>query len=734
VFSVGAVVTVVGGLAATLLGGGLAVRHSDILDGNTWITASTQGIERLLRINPGAGEVDVEAPSPVGKGHSPVLYQSNVTTAVVDAASGATYTWDAVGGRWQKSTTTVSGNTALHLTSSTAFSVDRTDGTVSELEPARLSAVGPAVRLGSQVSDSTVDGSGTLWLALWTAHRVVAVAGSAGGAAVQQQFQIPTSGEKLALTALQSGVMATDAKGRSTYRLVPGRGAAERITGVPAEPESVSAASSDDDTGAVLDPQARRLTRVAPQGDQRARSFDLPAGTGHRYGRPVVFADRVYLPDYTAGQVLRTTPDGGLEPLPSAPVRRGDGAFDVFTDDGRLWVNAPDSAVAFSVDRSGNVVPVTKFDPKRIPPPGAHPSSPPSHKVPKPQPHPTNTVPPPAPPAPPLPPVSTPSRPASPPPPPPVTTPPPTTRRQAPPPPVRPTPSPTPTPSPSPTPAQPPGAPTITGVQPADGALTVTWQPPPGPLGTVTGYTIGWASPGTAPQQVSKAATTRSVTITGLTNGVAYTITVFATGPGGDGPPAQATGTPLTTPGADLRDARPSGHGQVTVDYTISDNGSGAVTCRILFSGTVKWSGGCAGDGSQLITGLADDTPYDVTVTATNAQGTVTSPPRSVRTWPAPKVTITKGDRAVGTGTPKCIDLSCAWITVHIENFTPGQSYPMDAFSSRNDPTGFPAKSITPGSDGQTTISGPGQTWYYGYSGTQVWVVVGGVQSNTINW
>src|SRR5215468_2489021 len=59
-FSVGTVVTVVGGLAATLLGGGLAIRHSNILDGNTWITASANGVERLLRINPGAGEVDVE--------------------------------------------------------------------------------------------------------------------------------------------------------------------------------------------------------------------------------------------------------------------------------------------------------------------------------------------------------------------------------------------------------------------------------------------------------------------------------------------------------------------------------------------------------------------------------------------------------------------------------------------------------------------------------------------------
>jgi len=278
--------------------------------------------------------------------------------------------------------------------------------------------------------------------------------------------------------------------------------------------------------------------------------------------------------------------------------------------------------------------------------------------------------------------------------------------------------------------------PAISGVVPSDGALTVSWQRPPSPRSSVTGYTIEWAAAGQAPQQATTAASTRSLTITGLTNGVAYTITVQATGPGGAGPQAQATGTPLTTPGVDLRDARASGHGQLTVDYSISDNGSGAVTCQILINDGAMWSGGCGGDGSQVITGLADDKSYDVAVAATNAQGTATSPRRSVRTWPPRLVSITKGASAVGYGNPACVAPSCAWITVHIENFTPGQSYTLDATSSRNDPTApFPVESITSGPDGQATLSGPGQTWYYGYPGTQVRVTVdGGVQSNVITW
>ncbi len=708
--SVGLVVTVLGGLVATLLGGGLATRHSDILDGNTWVTAAHDGIERLLRINPGSGEVDVEAPSPLGKGAEPQLEQSNVTTAVVDANSGATFVWDAVGGRWQKSITTVSGRTRLHLSSTGAFTVDAGSGTVQELEPTRLAPLGRPVQLGSAVSDSTVDGSGRLWLALPAAHRVAAVQPGADGPAVQQQFQLPTSGEPLELTALRSGVLATDPAGRSAYRLLPGRGAAERIDGVSAGRGSVSAVSSDDDTGAVLDRDAGRLARVTPAGDQRARSVPLGPGTaGHRLGRPVVFGGRMYVPDYDTGRVLRDTDSGGLESVPPESVHAGKGKFDVFIDDGRLWVNAPDGAKAYSIDPSGHVVPVTKFEPRPIPPPGST-STPPKPRKP-PAPTPTRTTP--------TPPVRTPEPPSSR-PPPPAATPTPTPPRSTTPPepPKRPT--------SSPTPVQPPGAPRITAVAPGDGSLTVTWRPP-SPPARITGYTVTWLGPDGASRDASVAATARTFTITGLTNGAVYTITVQATGAGGGSPQARATGTPLTTPGPDLRAARATGHGQITVDYGVAENGSGAVSCRILVSGTEVWSGGCGGDGTQVVNGLADDTSYDVTLEVRNAQGAVSSPPRSVRTWGPIRVTISKGGSAIGAGEPpdECTDPSCAWITVHIENGTPGHSYPMSANDTGPvQPSHYPTRSITPDASGQATISGQGQTYFFGYRNRQVWAII----------
>jgi hypothetical protein len=98
--------------------------------------------------------------------------------------------------------------------------------------------------------------------------------------------------------------------------------------------------------------------------------------------------------------------------------------------------------------------------------------------------------------------------------------------------------------------AQPPGAPTGVGAQPATRSARVTWTAPSGDGGSpLTGYTVTPYDGGAAQAATTVGAGTTAVTVTGLTNGKAYTFKVKATNAIGDGAysPATAAVTPDVT-------------------------------------------------------------------------------------------------------------------------------------------------------------------------------------------
>ena len=103
------------------------------------------------------------------------------------------------------------------------------------------------------------------------------------------------------------------------------------------------------------------------------------------------------------------------------------------------------------------------------------------------------------------------------------------------------------------TPVQVPGPPSLatTGVLPAHEALQVTWTPPADTGGgIITGYEITYSSGGT-PQQVNVTGSVTSTTITGLSNGFGYTVSVKAiSGSGKSRPSSQVTAIPKAVPAA----------------------------------------------------------------------------------------------------------------------------------------------------------------------------------------
>ena len=173
-----------------------------------------------------------------------------------------------------------------------------------------------------------------------------------------------------------------------------------------------------------------------------------------------------------------------------------------------------------------------------------------------------------------------------------------------------------------------PDAPSIGAATAADSGATVSFTAPSSNGGsTITSYT----ATATSTTDTHTISVTQSgsgdITVTGLTNGTAYTFTVTATNAIGTSLPSAASNSvvPATIPDAPTIGTAVAGNAQATVPFTApSSNGGSDITSYTATSspegitGTISQSG----SGDITVTGLTNGTSYTFTVTATNAIGT----------------------------------------------------------------------------------------------------------------
>jgi hypothetical protein len=179
-----------------------------------------------------------------------------------------------------------------------------------------------------------------------------------------------------------------------------------------------------------------------------------------------------------------------------------------------------------------------------------------------------------------------------------------------------------------------PAAPTNVQATAGNGSAIVTWTAPASGGSAITSYTV---TPyiGTAAQ----AATTvtgnppaTSASVTGLTNGTAYTFTVTATNSVGSGPassPSSAvTPTAPTAPAAPGNVTGTAGNQSATVSWTAPANGGSAITSYTVtpyLAGVAQTTTQVAGSPpptTATVTGLTNGDAYTFTVSATNVVGT----------------------------------------------------------------------------------------------------------------
>lgn len=198
-----------------------------------------------------------------------------------------------------------------------------------------------------------------------------------------------------------------------------------------------------------------------------------------------------------------------------------------------------------------------------------------------------------------------------------------------------------------------PGAPTISGTPTVGNAqATVSWTAAAANSSAITNYRIT-SSPDGITKDVSGDQT--SGTITGLTNGTAYTFTVTATNAAGDGPasdPSSPAVTPYTVPSKPVIVSATAGNKQATVVWSsdVSANGSAIQYYRVTASPGGLYKDVSDGVYSAVVAGLTNGTNYTFTVKAHNAAGDSadSDASESVKPDAPPTGTITIVDRDAG--------------------------------------------------------------------------------------
>ncbi|WP_345718787.1 fibronectin type III domain-containing protein, partial [Kineosporia mesophila] len=165
----------------------------------------------------------------------------------------------------------------------------------------------------------------------------------------------------------------------------------------------------------------------------------------------------------------------------------------------------------------------------------------------------------------------------------------------------------------------------VTGVTAVagDSRVNLTWTAPSSKK-AITGYTITYSAPGQAARTTKVTGTTGS--LTGLSNGTAYSITVTATSSAGSGPASSAvTSTPSTVAAAPSGLSASPGDARFAASWSAPTQTGGAPITGYVLTAT-------PGTGADVVrkvdattatvTGLTNGITYRVRVAAVNAAGT----------------------------------------------------------------------------------------------------------------
>ncbi|MBB5867367.1 beta-lactam-binding protein with PASTA domain [Allocatelliglobosispora scoriae] len=336
-------IVAVAGAGAAVFTVGYQRSDSALGDGSAYL----QKQHSVVHINGASGDIDAESAKTLATGTQQlevvqvrpgVVYAVNNDTGEVTLLPTDTMEPEPVDKRPESS-----GRLTVESGGDNAYLVDAVRGTASRLDG--LGGPGSDVPLPAKIDQMVVDGGGVGWgYAPDSGELFRVVDGKVDG-----RQRVGGLGEHVVLTLVGGRPVV--------YRPATGQAEVYDADGLVrrldlAADNGLIADESTQDTLVVFVPRTGELVVADADGEIRRTVIGDRKGEQSRFGRPVVFQGRAYLPDYTYHHIIAVDLAGPRVVL-TEPVPGTARPFHVMVRDNLLWVSDPYDRTIMTFDKRG---------------------------------------------------------------------------------------------------------------------------------------------------------------------------------------------------------------------------------------------------------------------------------------------------------------------------------------------------------------------------------------------
>ncbi|TDE41580.1 hypothetical protein E1295_29380, partial [Nonomuraea mesophila] len=341
--------------AGLFLGTGVSSARPELSDVGAWLASALNG--EVVHANGLSGQVDGRVDLASAEGDALKVVQDGSNVLVVDESTGKVSRIDATQLEVAQTGKLSAAGTEVVMAAGKAYAVDPRGGTVQQLDPLTVAAVGTPVTLKPPLGQAGIDKNGTLWVPVPEEGTLVQVNGAQKGKAVT----VGEPGDPLTLT-IANGVPLVTNSAAASAMVIGSTGTRLQV--------SLPSTVTDAGTGGLLVPAVAESDIVpvlAPaQGalvlvNTSSGALTTVAVKGGKLGPPQALGRRIYIPDESTGRlIVYDTVARKFEP--EKVVTGKAGPLEVFVKDGLLWVNDQFSETALVIEKDGSGRRVGKYD------------------------------------------------------------------------------------------------------------------------------------------------------------------------------------------------------------------------------------------------------------------------------------------------------------------------------------------------------------------------------------